>query len=309
MILMKLFLTKVSHDKQLGHLYEHIFLNVLSDLLRLRGYLSYLDYHLEGEVFASGVVVVKIETYSPILNSEIGDLVQDLKIDFTADVIAGAALQILAEKMAGSDGFDENINQELRKIHDQPWQDLNQVEVLKNQILSYDNYLGLFDASESDFFKTKLEFRIKVDDGSNLAPLAVFISKILISSATEIIENDFWSYLEKVDTKLGQGEVIASAIFWTSKKQPLEIDERVGAVKSMLGQMSSDEVVNRIKYSLGNVQYSNGGVPAVGVVELGRLAGVIVGSLGWKNLATVDNIRFMLSGIEVQLSCNNTELN
>lgn len=101
---MNLIVGKYTTDRQLGHLYEHIILSSLSDKLRQKGYLSFLDYDISGDVSEFGIITLVLN-FKKYVEKDIVDFVKNNKADFTEDVIASAALQIRAEKYVGSDGF------------------------------------------------------------------------------------------------------------------------------------------------------------------------------------------------------------
>lgn len=190
-------LVKTTPDMQLGHLYEHIFVKNLQQYLRNQGWTSCLDYSVFGMTFKTGFIVLRIRSYSENLDLQIEKIVENLQIDFSEDEIAGAALQIFAEKMVDSVGFEENTTQELVLLEHKKWQKLEDVNIDFGVNITYDQYLNLEPVSLKKFHNLRLSLGFSGED--TLLPLFLILGKIIENNVAEILENERYSFLTEMD--------------------------------------------------------------------------------------------------------------
>ena len=95
---------KIAPDFQLGHLYEHIFINQFTKRLREADFLAFLDYEIYGETHSNGFIIIYVQAFSENCAEFINDNFDNFSLDFSEEEVAAAAIQIFAEKQMISDG-------------------------------------------------------------------------------------------------------------------------------------------------------------------------------------------------------------
>ena len=73
---MESFFTKTSSEREVAHLYEHIYLTELDNNLMSAGYLPFLDYIANGESLR-GEIEINIRTFSPTLTRKMLEILQE----------------------------------------------------------------------------------------------------------------------------------------------------------------------------------------------------------------------------------------
>ena len=127
-------LAKYHPCAQLSHLCEHLFVATVADYLYCHEQYKLLDYALNGATYGSGVIIISAKCY----NKTSAELLQDLaamKADFGEAPFylptSRALSQIIAEEPEVIFiGDVDTIIGELRLLDDQPWQELDSVELL-----------------------------------------------------------------------------------------------------------------------------------------------------------------------------------
>lgn len=248
---MKLIICKATKDKQLGHLYEHIFLSALSDRLRNNDYLSFLDYDISGIVDDSGLIVLELK-FKDYLKDAIENFLHQQKIVFSDDAIASAALQIFAEKMVDSDGFENSIIDELEKLEAQKWQKVSIINQNKIRSISNDSFLNLYSVDESDFFNDVIKFSFQIENEADFKklPLFYYLSRILVNSSSEMIENDFHAFCLSVDDQFNDNIYTASATLRTSRRQNKDLTQKKLEIEKIIDLLKTKPVLKRMAEDL-----------------------------------------------------------
>jgi hypothetical protein len=126
----RLILIKQSNAIDLAHLYEHIFCMRIEEFFYNKHLFQYLDYSLVGKTYHGGVVYIDLELYTQAAISLAKEL-QALAITLDEATITTAVMQLLAEEeepLSGT-GYDD-VKQALETLHEQPWQDIDDVELV-----------------------------------------------------------------------------------------------------------------------------------------------------------------------------------
>ena len=247
---MQINVIKRTNDRQLAHLYEHIFLSALSDELRSCGYLSFLDYDISGIVRKNGLIALDLK-FKDYLETRIKNFLVTKSLVLSDDVIAAAALQIFAEKTVNSDGFNNKTIEALKQLDSYSWQESDLFLNSDNPLVTYDNFLNLYSVSETNFFYDQIEFVFSVNDvDSRYLLLFLYLSRILVNSISEVIENDFYGYCLGVDDDFKSGIYCAGVKFVTSKRQKKYKKQKREAIFNLINLIKTDEVLDRIVQDL-----------------------------------------------------------
>lgn len=243
---MQMIVTKRAGDRQLAHLYEHIFLNALSDELRSDGYLSFLDYDISGIANKNGLIVLDLK-FKDYLETKIKNFLVTKKLVLSDDAIAAATLQIFAEKSVDSNGLDSKTIKALKQLDSQGWQESNLFINNDDSSATYDNFLNLYSVSETKFFRDQIEFIFPVNDAnSQYLSLFLYLSRILVNSISEVIENDFYGYCLGVNDDFKSGIYRAGVEFVTSKRQKKCKKQKREAILNLINIVKTDKVIDRM---------------------------------------------------------------
>ncbi len=180
---------KIALDFQLGHLYEHIFINQFTKRLREADFLAFLDYEIYGETHSNGLIVIYIQAFSENCAEFINDNFDNFSLDFSEEEVAAAAIQIFAEKQMVSDGFNDGYLEELNKLEKQNWRKFNKNEFEDEESKTFDNWLNLRESE--DFRKTKI---VISGDKNIQREVFFFISKIIVNNLSEDIERELFCF-------------------------------------------------------------------------------------------------------------------
>lgn len=288
-------LVKTTPDMQLGHLYEHIFVKNLQQYLRNQGWISCLDYSVFGMTFKTGFIVLRIRSYSENLDLQIEKIVENLQIDFSEDEIAGAALQIFAEKMVDSVGFEENTTQELVLLEQKKWQKLEDVSIDFGVNIPYDQYLNLEPVSLKKFYNLRLSLGFSGEDA--LLPLFLILGKIIENNVAEILENERYSFLTEMD--FDEKNCLFVSIFRRSKRQKVEKEE-AWAVKEVIESLKQTKQIRKI-VEAGQKSFCINDEWIATPVEILERSSRLIGKRGWQELVSVENILKVLDSITIEI--------
>ena len=243
---MRLVVSKTTEDRQLGHLYEHIFLSALSDDLRSCGYFSFLDYDISG-VTSNNEIIIELK-FKGYLKNRIENFLYKQKVIFSDGAIASAALQIFAEKIMDSDGFADNVVEALEKIESQKWQEVGITGRNNIKSVTEDNFLNLYPVDACEFFDDIIKFSFQVDHETDFQklPLFYYLSRILVNSAIEMIENDFHAFCLGVNDYFMENTYTATATLRTSKRQQKDTTQKRLGLKRIIDTLKTKPILKRM---------------------------------------------------------------
>lgn len=176
---------KISPDFQLGHLYEHIFLNQFVNSLRDVGFLAFLDYEIYGESYNDGVVKIYFNPFSDEVSDFFNDRFGGFRVKLSDSEVETAISQICCEKhwdFAGFPSTDETLHQ-LSRLNDKSWIEFDENNEPDESIKTESAYI-IF--TKKDRFN---KYRFSISAPDKVDSQAFFLlSKIIINSASEDIE-------------------------------------------------------------------------------------------------------------------------
>ena len=174
---MESFFTKTSSEREVAHLYEHIYLAELDNNLISDGYLPFLDYIANGESLR-GEIEANIRTFSPTLARKMLEILQetDKKLRFTSDKIDRGLAQIAAEK-----------RERMLYIRRRKWREGKAIDI----DLASDDAESAFVFYKADsnlrFYNIPIEVSYK---GAELE-LGMFLCRIVMEILTRMLMNEF----------------------------------------------------------------------------------------------------------------------
>lgn len=289
-------LVKKTLDMQLGHLYEHIFIKTLQQTLKEQGWLSCLDYRVAGLTSEKGFIVLRIHAYHEKLALRIEKMVENLKIDFSEDEVAGAALQIFAEKMVDSVGFSEKTDKGLARLNHKKWQKLEDMGVDSGLKIPYDQYLNLDLVPPNQFHNIRLS--LGFDGENSLLPLFLVLGKIIENNVAELIEDEQHSFLTKMD--FDEENCLFVSEFRRSKRQEVSEKAEIEVVKEVINTLKQTDQLEKI-VEAGQKSFCMDDEWVSTPIEVLTRSSCLVGGKGWQELANVENILTVLDKMSVKI--------
>lgn len=198
---MPIFLQKPHQNRPLAHLYEHIFLTILSKTLRQNDFLPLIDYEISGKTF-DNKIILKLNFYNKIIKENYKNITKttDNPQNFTNDIINGCLNQISAEKLLEIDNFYSKS--ELLSLSNQSWQKISKTQFQNadsrsNSPQPPQNYPPLTDFHDL-ILSVSWQNSPKI---SKLTPLIQIYAKILSNLSCEFLENEYYAYVYKKSLK------------------------------------------------------------------------------------------------------------
>lgn len=303
--------TLVKHHPctQLAHLYEHLFIATVADQLYRHGQYKLLDYALNGATYDSGVIIISAECYTKTS----AELLQDLatmKTDFGEDPfylpISRALSQITAEESGAIFiGDVDTIIGELKALDDQPWQELDSVELLPKVTHTDKKLLDLMYVTDQPGAKPrKIKLQLQFSDPSiELRILWRELAHFLNLSIGQRVCQEFGAYFAHEDARdSANSTTVISTFLINPRIMPItQIEEITASVKYTLETITKLEVMQRFANYLSLASYSSNPHAAPDENRLLREFGAILGSAGWKKIASVENLTKVLQATQISL--------
>lgn len=284
-----------------GHIYEHVVVNQLGELLMEQNCLPVLDYILEAKTY-DGIVVLSIEANA----KEITDFVEKglTTIPISERAVQAAAEQISAEYERLYQADIKELTKEIRSIHTDPWQDQQSLlftEPITDEARGFDSReAGYSRRSPRSFYAIDFVYTIK-NCPYELKPLAVYVIQILalvfINQLYQKLENcydagDEWAeyYTELVGyshclrcpKKLQIGAKELRQLFDETKQQIINNDFAARLVRFIKKQANRSETYFSTSH-------------------LYAYSYMLIGSQGWYKIATEKNVAYILERLNFEI--------
>lgn len=312
-------LTKYHPCVQLAHLYEHLFIDMVSERLYKQKRYKLLDYAINGTTYRSGVIIISAEAYTESTRQFFKQLVT-MKTDLDKEQpgylpIARALSQLIAEESdALFIGDTETIISELKKIDDSPWQNLDDVYQLpprpiKHKQSQVNNLIYAIDQPAKPPHKITLQFVYKNYNTESLPLWHQFMNFLSLSIGQRIC-HDFCAYFSRKTVKLrGESAILNCTFLLNSQSQAGKIAEDfLYTAKKTLPELTTDDVKKRFATYLQTASYSNNPSAAPNEDQILRDIGVAIGRVGWQKIATVKNLELILEKLHIQCNRGMTRL-
>ena len=283
---------------QLAHLYEHLFITTVTDYLYHHRQYKLLDYALNGATYDSGVIIISAECYNKAS--------MELLKGFVTMPISRALSQIAAEESeAIFIGDIAIIIDNLRMLNDQSWQELDSVELLPRDTLEDKKLLDLMYVTDQPATKPrKVKLQLQFSDPSiELRILWRELAHFLNLSIGQRVCQKFGAYFAHEDARdSASSTTVISTFLINPRIMPItQIEEITASVKHTLETITKLEVIQRFANYLSLASYSSNPHAAPDEDRLLREFGAILGSAGWKKIASVENLAKVLRATQISL--------
>ena len=310
-------LVKYHSCVQLAHLYEHLFVNTVTEYLYHHSQYKLLDYALNGETHTSGVLLIQGECY----NTKVSTLLENIAT-MPADLnggnpgnlpVAKAMSQLLAE--SANDlyiGDPDEIISELALLNSMPWKPLDTIDLLPKPAATVNNSTDLiYETNQSTKKAPNIELSLSITEQPiELRMLWREFAKYLSLSIGQAICQRFGAYFLQESAKNTLNATVATSIFLTSSYlQPkIKLEDIVTTVKHTFTTITQPEVLHRFSQYLSSLSYANNPHAAPDSSRIAQEFGIIVGARGWRRLATLENLSQILKATRITVAHEDTTI-
>lgn len=286
-----------------------------SPYLYRHGQYKLLDYALNGATYDSGVIIISAECYAKTSAKLLQELAM-MKTDFGKAPfylpISRALSQIIAEEPeAIFIGDVDTIIGELRLLDDQPWQDLDSVELLPKDVHGDKKLLDLMYTTDQSAVKPrKIKLQLQLSDQSiELRILWRELVRFLNLSIGQKVCQEFGTYFTDESVKDSANSTTVVSIFLVNSHilPATKIEEIAASVKNTLGTITMPEVLQRFANYLSLASYSTNPHAAPDEDRILREFDAILGSAGWKKIASVENLTKVLQATRITVKDSATK--
>jgi hypothetical protein cdivTM_02983 len=311
------YFTLIKHHPcaQLAHLYEHLFITTVTDYFYRHKQYKLLDYALNGSTYDSGVIVISAECYSK-KSAELFKNLAMIKTSFGEHPVylpvSQALSQIVAEgpeKLFVSD--TDMIIDELKKLDGQSWQDLDSIDLLPKDIHKNNSLRDLIYFTDQPTVRpNKIELQLQFSNKSiELRMLWRELTRFLSLSIGQNICQNFGAYFADEHAKDNENLTTVSNTFLVSPHilPKVNIEEITNNIRHTLKTITEPEILNRFANYLSLTSYKSNPNTAPNEDRLLREFGAVMGSTGWKRVATVENLIKVLQATQISLHHNGSK--
>lgn len=274
-----------------------------------------MDYTLNGATYDSGVIIISAECYAKTSAKLLQELAM-MKTDFGKAPfylpISRALSQIIAEEPeAIFIGDVDTIIGELRLLDDQPWQDLDSVELLPKCAHGDKKLLDLMYTTDQPAVKPR-KIKLQLQFSNPLIELRMLwreLAHFLNLSIGQKVCQEFGTYFTDESVKdSANSTTVVSAFLVNSHILPIvKMGEIAANIKRTLETTTKSEVLQRFADYLSLASYSTNPHAAPDEDRLLREFGAILGSAGWKKIASVENLTKVLQATRITIKDSATK--
>lgn len=302
---------------QLAHTYEHLFVSTATEYLYQHNRYKLLDYSLNGETYESGVIVINGECYNAesekILNN-----ITAMKADLGSEKsgylpVAQAISQIGAEEPNMLYiGNPERVIKELKKLNTKSWKSIDSVSLLPDTKAANEDIVDLiYTTNQLSNVNSPLELNIEIkDQPMGICALWYELARFIGLSVGQKICHNFSTYFSGEHVNNDGATMTYTATFSVNRhSQPeISLEEVTLLSRKTINEIITPNVLMRFSTYLSSVSYSHNPHFAPDISYIAQNIGMLVGSQGWKNISTPDNMKKILQTVSYNLHCGNSSI-
>ena len=302
---------------QLAHAYEHLFVSTVTEYLYQHNRYKLLDYSLNGETYESGVIVINGECYnneSEKLLNNIATMKADLESEKSGYLpVAQAISQIGAEEpnMLYISSPEEVIK-ELEKLNAKSWKNIDSVNLLPDAKAANKDVVDLiYTTNQLSNVNSPLELNIEIkDQPMEICALWYELARFIGLSVGQKICHNFSTYFSGEHVNNDGATMTYTATFSVNRhSQPeISLEEVTLLSRKTINEIITPNVLMRFSTYLSSVSYSHNPHFAPDIAYIAQNIGMLVGSQGWKNISTPDNMKKILQTVSYNLHCGNSSI-
>lgn len=297
---------------QLAHLYEHLFCAEVDKLFYANGIFPYLDYSLTGNTHQSGIIYIKLVTYTDVAADQISTI-ESIGLPLTDESVAIAASQLIAENEHAyvSSGI-EVVKEHLRQLDDIGWSNLDAVTSIDTKGTKR-VAKPLFIDTDHSLPAKKLYVSIDVDEKFNhdkrhLLPLLRLVCFVLSDTYETILSDNFGFYPTEGAFKNAKHTVGYESKFNLPNGDDTSKSDILKAAVDTIRYIYNHNGFERFVNEVANISYRH--LPTTAPNALHNLTdtGIIQGSLGWHEISSMKNIEIILKDLTVSVKIGNDKI-
>lgn len=306
----RLILVKTFSPVDMAHLYEHLFYGKVSELFTNTGLYQYVDYSLVGKTLQPGIVVIDIELYTADA-IELSKTIPNIQIDVNEDAVFSAITQLMAEeeRLPSNSNFSA-LKKELKKLDSIKWTKIDRLALIQPAHLVSRNTKQIFSISNGKPQKsTDLTFAITLDlkvlkEENNLLPLFYELSRILIDNLNATLPYTLGCYSIGDEFKKTSTNISLINTFKVANTKSINItyDDILESAQNLVKDLKKLKVFERHLSSLQKLSYIDAPNLTPNFEDVYNSTGILIGSSGWKYIATIENFKLILNNIHYDVN-------
>ena len=302
---------------QLAHTYEHLFVSTITEYLYQHNRYKLLDHSLNGETYESGVIVINGECYnneSEKLLNNIATMKADLGSEKSGYLpVAQAISQIGTEEPnILYISSPEEVIKELEKLNAKSWKNIDSVNLLPDAKAANKDVVDLiYTTNQLSNVNSPLELNIEIkDQPMEICALWYELARFIGLSVGQKICHNFSTYFSGEHVNNDGATMTYTATFSVNRHfQPeISLEEVALLSRKTINEIITPNVLMRFSTYLSSVSYSHNPHFAPDISYIAQNIGVLVGSQGWKNISTPDNMKKILQTVSYNLHCGNSSI-
>ena len=302
---------------QLAHAYEHLFVSTITEYLYQHNRYKLLDYSLNGETYESGVIVINGECYNAE-SEKISNNITAMKADLGSEKsgylpVAQAISQIGAEEPnILYISSPEEVIKELEKLNAKSWKSIDSVSLLPDTKAANEDIVDLiYTTNQLSNVNSPLELNIEIkDQPMGICALWYELARFIGLSVGQKICHNFSTYFSGEHVNNDGATMTYTATFSVNRhSQPeISLEEVTLLSRKTINEIITPNVLMRFSTYLSSVSYSHNPHFAPDISYIAQNIGMLVGSQGWKNISTPDNMKKILQTVSYNLHCGNSSI-
>lgn len=295
------YLVKQSKSIQLGHLYEHLICLELMKIFQSNNLYLHADYDLVAKMYHGGMIYFEVTCYTEN-HPNIQEMLSKIKIDYEK-FLESAISTIYAEDACGLElDTKEEIITLVDELHLQPWTSLDELGVVDANMFEDENNGIGFDKDGH----VKLDTLIiscnynHIDEDTTIIPLARQLLRIASANINDAIAEKYGLFSVEDDfkkVKTGHKLINISRVGYL---QP-DLEDCLDIAVKTFEAMKKAGAFNRYMEQLKHISYSKRPQDAPNFEKSYENTLVFLGSKGWKNIATKENMDKILCNFSIDI--------
>lgn len=299
----QIILVKPTQQRQLAHLYEHLYYDALVLHFKKQNLLSYLDYSLHATTHAD-FIHIEISLYTPKAEMQ-ARVLHNLEVAINEDSIKRAFVEIIAEKERHLESAYSELTPVialLKEIHLVSWKKIEEISSVASagrkpsQIVTITNKQAAVKSMrcdlivDGDFIKTQ----------RHLLPLFSIVARVIHDNLMDELSFKHSYYF--VDSLRTYTKRIAKEthVYVALKAATPQLTHEKDTCKDFIMELLEKDMIPLTVAHLTNLIYS---IPQVAPdeIQIYEATGQLIGAEGWREVSTEENILEVLRHTSLQL--------
>lgn len=290
---------------QLAHLYEHLFCSEVDKLFYKNGLFPYLDYSLSGNTHQTGIIYIKLEAYTE-LAKDFSKNAENIKLSMTNEALSVATSQLIAEnEFAYSGSGITEVKKHLETLDNQPWQDIDLIDSIDTKGTKRQSK-PLYIDTNNPLPAKKMFLRIELDNKAtpnfrHLLPLARLMCFFISETYETVLSDKYGLYSLGGEFKNTRNFIGYESIFNIPEGHSFDKEEILGNVSEIITYIFSSGGFKRFASELAGISHKNASSISPNALYSLTDTGILIGSVGWREIASEKNILLILDSLSFQV--------